>query len=99
MEAACNSFAGILCPCIEGYYIPFCIRSFIHLLLNMDHVPGTILGMADTKMNDTGSLPRGVQHLVREWALQVSDVTVDKQCMHSEHGAQGAGKMESACVC
>lgn len=68
-EAACNPFSGTLCPCIEGYYIPFCIHSFIHLLLNMDHVPGTILGMADTTMNETGSLPRGAQHLVREWTL------------------------------
>lgn len=87
-------------PALKVIIYPFVfVHSFIHLLLNMDHVPGTILGMADTKMNDTGSLPRGVQHLVREWALQVSDVTVDEQCMHGEHGAQGAGKMESACVC
>jgi len=69
VEAACNSFSGTLCLCIEGYYIPFCIHSFIHLLLNMDHVPGTILGMTDTTMNETGSSPRGLQHLVREWAL------------------------------
>lgn len=43
-------------------YPSILIHSFIH-------VPGTVLGMADTKMNETGSLTRGVQCLAREWGL------------------------------
>lgn len=46
-------------------YPSICICSFIHT----GNVPGTVLHMADTKMNETGSLPRGVQCLVREWEL------------------------------
>ena len=45
---------------------------FIHSLLNMGNVPGAILGMADAKMNETGFLPGGIRHLVREWGWAVS---------------------------
>lgn len=86
MEADVIRFQELMCPCIEGYYAPLLYSLSIHLLLNMVHVPGTILGMADATMNETASLPRGVQHLAREWALEVNDVTVGEQRRHGEHG-------------